>query len=126
MDSGSQSATYAFQVTEILLYFKCFLMFTFVLKCFPHKLHCNLNLYDYPCGKDDLSILYCYYNKLDKHVATSKSSGACFICFIMSEFVLKCCPHRLHCNLNKSINVSYPCGKDSIRISCCPSENYQL
>ena len=65
-------------------------------KWFPHRLHWNLNLYDYPCGKDSSCIWCCYYNKLGKHVATSKSLGALFNCFLMSELVLKCFPHELH------------------------------
>ena len=86
-------------------------MFTFVLKCFPHRLHCNLNLCDYPCGKDSLRNLCCYYNKLDKFFETSTSLGDFFKCFLMSEFVLKCFTHRLYIAI--LINMVYPCGKDS-------------
>ena len=50
--------------TEKLIYIKCFLMFILVLKCFPHRIHCNPSLCDIQCGKDSVCISCCYNNKL--------------------------------------------------------------
>ena len=79
------------------MYVKCFLIFTLVLKCFPHILHCNLNPCDYPCG----NIVYAFRVVITTNLTNVlqpqnlvQMLHNVWICFEMLST-------HIHCNLNQ-------------------------